>query len=188
MRYIRVRCDCGTEKAIYYYMLRNGTSQSCGCLRQELVLKRFQSAEFRAATSRRNSTHGMSHKHMHPIYRAWKRMRVRCNNPNIPQFKDWGGRGIDICQRWEKFENFWIDMEPTWRPGLTLDRANNDVDYSPENCRWVTKKVQNRNRRLRRIVDTPTWGPIPMWLAAERSGTRYGTLHSRLRRGQPLFP
>jgi hypothetical protein len=113
-------------------------------------------------------------------------MRTRCTNANLAGFKNYGGRGIGICERWDTFENFWTDMAPTWRVGLTLDRVNNDGDYSPENCRWATRTTQSRNRRLRRTVETP-WGTIPLWLAAERSGIRYGTLHSRLRRGHSLF-
>jgi hypothetical protein len=187
IRYIQARCDCGTEKAVYYYMLLKGRTRSYGCFGRERATVMFKSPEFIARYGGHNRTHGMS-RSQHPLYRAWKAMRTRCTNQNLPQFKDWGGRGIGICERWEMFENFWTDMEPTWRPGLTLDRTNNDADYSPENYRWTTRKVQNRNRRLRRIVDTPQWGPIPMWLAAERSGIRYSLLHERLRKGQPLFP
>lgn len=187
LRYVRVRCDCGTEKEVQPIALVKGGTQSCGCLRRELVLARFQSPDFIEAVAKLRRTHGMAARPRHPIYAAWKSMRTRCTNPD-PHYKHWGGRGIGICKRWQKFENFFEDMAPTWRPGLTLDRAENDADYSPENCRWTTYKIQMRNRRLRRVVDTPKWGPIPLWLAAERSGIRYGTLHSRLRRGKPLFP
>jgi hypothetical protein len=88
--------------------------------------------------------HGMSGT---PIYRRWKGMRSRCNNPNAVNYERYGGRGIDVCDRWRDFTNFYSDMgEP--EPGLTIERIDNDGDYTPENCTWVTPKMQMQNTRV----------------------------------------
>ena len=83
-----------------------------------------------------------------PEYRSWKTMIQRCTNANFPRFKDWGGRGIKVCERWLTFENFYADMGD--RPaGKTLDRwPNHGGDYEPGNCRWATPKEQQANRQL----------------------------------------
>jgi hypothetical protein len=79
-------------------------------------------------------------------YGVWQAMIHRCTNPRNPQFKDYGGRGITVCERWRKYVNFSRDMGP--RPlGLTLDRINNDGNYEPGNCRWATRSEQQRNSR-----------------------------------------
>jgi hypothetical protein len=128
------RCDCGNETLVAGSSLRTGNTQSCGCLR-------------RLGSRRTHGRTGTSE------YRTWRVMRERCSNPNNKDYKDYGGRGIKVCARWDKFENFYADMGP--RPkGLTLGRIDNEDDYYPENCKWETWIEQARNRRPRRFYST----------------------------------
>lgn len=80
----------------------------------------------------------------HPLYRAWSNMKNRCKS-NHNEY--WNGRGITVCDRWQKFLPFYKWAIKKWKPGLTLDRRNNDGNYGPHNCRFVTYSVQNSNRR-----------------------------------------
>jgi hypothetical protein len=142
----RCRCDCGKEKVIPGSKLRLGNTKSCGCMKAE-----------RIGNSRR--THGRTGT---SEYRTWRAMRERCASPNNKDFKDYGGRGIKVCVRWEKFENFLADMGP--RPkGRSLHRVDNNGLYEPENCKWETWTEQARNRRPRKFYST--YLRILMWAA-----------------------
>lgn len=127
----RCLCECGNEIFVRATSLRAGHTQSCGCLSRDLTKKRFL-------------THGMTYTRE---YNTWKSMHARCKNPKRPGFADYGGRGIKVCERWNKFENFLEDMG--LRPeGKTLDRwPDNDGDYELDNCRWATQAEQNSNAR-----------------------------------------
>lgn len=93
--------------------------------------------------------HGCTHSSEH---NAWRNLWNRCTNPNFLQFKDYGGRGIKVCRRWDKFENFLADMGKKPSPKHSLDRKNNDGNYTPKNCRWATRAEQMRNTRRNCLV------------------------------------
>ena len=161
------RCECGTQKVISGNNLRSGNTKSCGCLSQEL-------------SSRRNRTHGM---YGTPVYKVWIRMRNRCNNPNNTAYKDYGGRGIKVCTRWDSFETFYADMGE--RPkGLTIERIDNNGSYEPTNCKWATTTEQHRNTRTNRMIKYGGESKcVSAW--AEELGIKYSILYGRLNRYPP---
>lgn len=117
-----------------------------------------------------------------PEYIAWSHMRARCLNPNHRQYKDYGGRGIAICEPWEAFEAFLADMGKRPTAGHSLDRRENDKGYSPENCRWATKQEQNRNHRGNHVLTFNGESKcIQDW--ADATGIRHTAIRVRLQRG-----
>lgn len=125
-------------------------------------------------------THGRSKE---PIYRIWRAMLTRCRNPNSRAYLNYGGRGIDVCPRWEVFANFYSDMGD--RPqGMSLDRIDNDLGYSPKNCRWADRRTQNLNVRGRRqITANGRTMHIVEW--ADETGLSVSTIWARLAKGWP---
>lgn len=161
-------CDCGERLAVVGRDLRNGTTRSCGCLSRETSRDVGYSSK----------THGMTGT---SIYAIWRGMLARCNNPNEPSYRHYGGRGIRVCDRWLEFDAFLADMGD--RPAtLSLDRRDNNGNYEPGNCRWATMTQQGRNRRTNNLIEF--MGErlcLSEW--AERLNMPVPTLEARFRRG-----
>lgn len=169
--YWKCRCECGNTGEVPGTRLIKGKSLSCGCLRNELFAKK-------------HTTHNQSKSR---LYIIWRFMKSRCRNPNDCNYYLYGARGIDYCDEWEDFETFrkWAISagydEKAPRGVCTLDRADVNGNYNPQNCRWVDAKTQAINRRDNNLVtangDTKT---IAEW--AEEKGINYYTLWDRIMR------
>ena len=154
------KCDCGNTTIVNADNLKYGRTKSCGCLNVG------------------NIVHGFSRTTENMI---WNAMNQRTRNKNNKDYDRYGGRGITVCKRWSKFENFLKDMGP--RPkGLSLDRIDNDKGYSPENCRWATSSEQARNtRRNNRITIDGVTKLVTDWF--KESPVCIATYYHRKKRG-----
>ena len=137
-RTVVCKCDCGNTKTVRLDQLQCGDVKSCRVCG-------YQSEQMVARLTR----HGM---HDSKEYEAWEAMKGRCYNPNYFRYKDYGGRGIRVCDRWMVFENFYADMGPR-PPGTSNERRNNDGDYGPDNCYWATAEEQANNKRSSRLLE-----------------------------------
>ena len=154
-------CDCGNTTEATTNKLTSGHTKSCGCYKFEFGV-----------------THGRSDC---PTYRSWKGMMARCYNEGHMHFPSYGGRGIAVCDRWHDFDCFVADMGD--RPeGCSLDRINNDMGYSPENCQWSTAKEQANNRRNNTLLEVNgVEKTVSQW--AEDLGTSASTIAGRINMG-----
>lgn len=124
------QCDCGQKIIIRGSSLKDGNTKSCGCLQKEIVTRHGHNTRIEKSK----------------IYIVWDHMVQRCINSNNKRYIDYGGRGIKVCKRWMKFENFLKDMGEA-PEGLQLDRINNNKGYCKSNCQWSTREEQMRNTR-----------------------------------------
>lgn len=165
-------CSCGNKTDILGDLLRAGITRSCGCLRN--------------LPNRRHGHAGYAGKYAcSPTYAIWTDMKKRCLNKNHKYYKHYGARGIQVCARWQKFDNFLEDMGE--RPsGLTLDRINVNGNYEPGNCRWASRVEQQRNKQNTKLY---TWCGTSLtlqgWLDVSRV-VNYPAAYYRLQRGWSL--
>lgn len=161
------RCDCGNLKSVGSYALRSGNTQSCGCIQQE-------------QRTLGPKTHGESKA---SLYKLWGGMRVRCNERFAEKYPIYSGRGIKVCDEWSKYEAFrdWA-LSHGYHEGLTIDRIDVNGDYEPTNCRFITLKEQQNNRRNNHLLTfrgkTQT---MSQW--ADEVGLKYKCLEHRINRG-----
>jgi len=163
-------CDCGGSTNTQRPNLISGHTKSCGCIALELI---------------KNNKYGVTHNQSRTrLYSIWQSMKQRCYDENVQEYHYYGGRGITICDEWLKgFKGFYKwSTENGYTKNLTIDRINNYKGYSPNNCRWLTIKEQNRNKRENRIVEidgvekcTGEWSEI--------LGIPMSTIINRLNRG-----
>jgi hypothetical protein len=157
------RCDCGNEKVIRANNVVHSGTNTCGCSKDGVCGER--------------------------LYNIWTGMKMRCFNPNDPAYKNYGGRGISVCEEWAGKNSFkafrdWA-LANGYKDDLTIDRIDNDLWYSPSNCRWVTKKEQNNNRRSN--LKITAWGEtknLCEWSRDSRCSVAASeTISDRLKRG-----
>lgn len=164
MRMVEYICDCGNIRWGLLYSLRTGHTKSCGCLHKKGSKPK----------------HGLCR---HPLYNTWKDMKQRCYNVNYTDYHNYGGRGIFVCSEWiDNAEAFikWAELNG-YQEGLTLDRIENDKEYSPNNCRFSTRGVQNRNKRTN--IFLTAYGEtkcVTDWLKDKRCMVSFNTMIKRV--------
>lgn len=166
------RCDCGTEKVLTAYKLKQPNA-FVSCRKCSVKLQK----------------HGDTVGHnKSPLYTAWDNMKRRCRNVTHPMYKHYGGRGIDVCEEWaNSFEVFkkWA-LENGWEKGLSIDRIDNNRGYSPDNCRWTTQKVQcNNTRRNTFATISGITKPCTYWL--KKYGVSYWFVRTRMKKYNVTF-
>lgn len=167
------KCDCGNLTTSTTNLLTSGKKKSCGCIKDEVIKKGT------------NLKHG---KQSERLYKTWCGMKARTSNPNEKSYKDYGAKGVRVCDEWKNsFESFyeWA-VSNGYEETLTIDRIDVNGDYEPNNCRWATTKEQQRNKR--NTVKYKMFGiekPLLEW--CEILNIKYGTPYSRLRKGKNPF-
>ena len=161
------KCKCGKQWEVSLVNLVEGHTKSCGCLKKERTVERLY-------------IHGKSGE---KIYVAWMAMKMRCFNKNNPRYSSYGGRGITVCEEWLNFQNFydWA-IKNGYKPGLSIERVDNDGSYDSANCTWIPRENQTKNTRKTRLIEyngakrtLKEWGTL--------LGVSHKTLSGRLYRG-----
>ena len=161
-------CECGNYKIVEQYQLTSGNTQSCGCLAKERAKTNFVK-------------HNLTN---HRLYNIYAHIKQRCNKPDCKEYKNYGGRGIKLCYEWNiDFLNFYNwSINNGYADNLTIDRIDVNGNYEPSNCRWVSYKVQNNNKRNNFLVTiynrTQT---LSEW--CDEKNLNYSKIQSRLKRG-----
>jgi len=157
------RCECGNIKIVRADCLGRGTN-SCGCLKKETDKIKHTNDPVRGKR----------------LYKIWCCMKSRCYNKNLKAYKDYGGRGIQVCNDWinnyRKFESW--SLKNGYDDTLTIDRINNNGNYEPSNCRWVTREIQNKNKR-NNVYVTYKGNKILLKDYAKKNNLNYKCLHSK---------
>ncbi len=158
-RMVLCKCVCGSVRPYRLSSLRRGTATSCGCIPAAHI-------------------HGLS---KHPLYSIWSSMRQRCDNRRNKSYPYYGGNGITVCKAWDTdFKSFYAwAMNNGYSEGLQIDRIDNDYNYSPSNCRWVSATINNRNRSTT-IVITYQDITATLWEHCHRLGVDYKKTHARI--------
>ena len=142
-RYGIYKCHCGNEFKAQFQHINRKLTTSCGCIKKANI----------TLMNKENATHNLS---KHRLYDTWYQMIQRCKNPKSKHYKNYGGRGIKVCDEWLDINTFINDMYPTYIEGLSIDRIDNDKGYSKDNCRWATNEIQTQN--IRKIKSNNTSG------------------------------
>ena len=163
------KCDCGNSIIVTGHSLAKGLSgtggtRSCGCLMKEKPIK-----------------HGM---YGTRLYRIWRTMIQRCSNPNVQHYRNYGGRGITVCDEWKDFKSFYSDMGNP-KPAMTIERIDNSLGYFKANCRWATRKEQGNNRSTNLFV-TYNGKKQTISQLADSVGMHRSVLHGRIKAGWPI--
>lgn len=179
LKYVVCECSCGNVDAVEGQCLLEGRSQSCGCISDEVFV---QKNSWHAQGIDRNR-HGDSRGGNFALHRTWIGMRRRCRPGS--KYIGYSGRGITVCDEWHVYENFKVwSLANGYRPGLSIDRIDNDGNYEPGNCRWTTPIVQMNNTRWNRWIDA--FGErktASQWSRDSRCVPTYEGLRARLNDG-----
>jgi len=165
----KCRCSCGNITKVSRTSLKSGNTKSCGCLHNKLLIERI-------------TTHGLSYS---PEYRIWSHMIGRCHNPTDTAFKNYGGRGIIVCDEWRNdFMAFYNHVGKRPSLELSIDRIDNNFGYKPGNVKWSNRTEQQHNTRVNHLITiNGITKNITQW--AKVIGIRSRTIHNRLRSGWP---
>lgn len=176
-------CDCGNTKVCVGKELRNGKNTTCGCG----PIERFRNYNKDHPVERRrmadeHKTHGMSGTR---LYKVWTGMKARCHNKNHSAYKNYGGRGIELAEEWNDFQTFYNDMVSEYVKDYTIERIDNNKGYSKDNCKWISRVEQSKNRRNNRYF-TNNGETLTLTDLCKAKNLNYHTMVSRLNTGMDI--